>query len=866
MRVLIVFALLFLLTLEFSFTQSSLTFGSTQVIAPYQTPLCPSPIPADLSNQQISSSTSNITVPGHIVYPLKQHNAVFRTYLPSNLQLHLELVFKIRDLGQFQQCLKAINDPSSPYYEKFLNATTLEPFLPTPGQRASVIALLQRSGFTVSPGFSPLVLNLNADVKKIQAIFQLRLGLYRTANTTFFASNIDPQLPSNIAPEVSGILGLDNYTKPKPTESPCSGGSHPYCPQGVQVGYTFSTLIAAGDGGAGQTVAIVDEPGDPYPQQAITQYSTQYGLPAVTISTPAPDGTPTSYDPGWGSEAAMDMEAVHTTAPGAGIALIYIPPGNNNDLMDGVDYVATNHVANVVSNSWTYACGSGPCPDTQLPDGIVGSEDSRLAMDAAQGVTVVFASGDDGSNPGGSLGTEFPASDPNVLGVGATNLALTGCGTSTCTGYGSESGASISGGGYSGYFSEPSWQSSSIGRVKNGRGVPDVSMFGFSPNFWVYSTRSDRCGTGGTTLNSWFGCAGTSLSTPLWAGYLADIIQARGGTQLGNINPKLYQIASSTSYSSLFHDITSGSNGAYSASGGWDPVTGWGSPQANSLALAFSSTLTTNVASGSGSVSPNCPSGCAEVFGDAISVSATPSGGWVFSSWTITGASCSKGVTSAPCSFTMPDNSVTVGASFVETTSISLSVSPSSTTVGSLVQLTGSITPNPGTVQVSIGLSSDGGSTWSPLLFVNAGPTGAYSTEWTPAYSGSYQLQASWAGNSGFQGSISPTRGLIVSNTRPPTSTLLLTAPTSAAHGQTVQLTVTEFNPTTSPMSSQITIEILGPSNYVFYDSIQVIVVPSSYDTILYDWAVPTQTGTYTILVNVPNTVGDYGFSTITVN
>jgi len=67
-------------------------------------------------------------------------------------------------------------------------------------------------------------------------------------------------------------------------------------------------------------------------------------------------------------------------------------------------------------------------------------------------------------------------------------------------------------------------------------------------------------------------------------------------------------------------------------------------------------------------------------------------------------------------------------------------------------------------------------------------------------------------------------------------------------------------------MSSQITIEILGPSNYVFYDSIQVIVVPSSYDTILYDWAVPTQTGTYTILVNVPNTVGDYGFSTITVN
>jgi subtilase family serine protease len=149
----------------------------------------------------------------------------------------------------------------------------------------------------------------------------------------------------------------------------------------------------------------------------------------------------------------MDIEAVHSVAPGAGIALVYIPSAF--DLMDGIDYVASHHLANVISNSWTYDCSGTVCPDTQLGMAFVNSEDVRLATDVAQGVTIVFASGDSGSNPG-SLGTEFPSSDPNVLAAGATNLALAGCGVTTCTGYGSESGAIISGGGYSGFFSEPS--------------------------------------------------------------------------------------------------------------------------------------------------------------------------------------------------------------------------------------------------------------------------------------------------------------------------------------------------------------------------------------------------------------------------
>jgi hypothetical protein len=320
----------------------------------------------------------------------------------------------------------------------------------------------------------------------------------------------------------------------------------------------------------------------------------------------------------------MDIEAAHAVALGAGILLFY--GTGTSDLVDAIDYVAQNHLASIVSNSWTYGCPgtpTGSCSDTQLSSLFVSSIDLRLAFDAAQGLTILFASGDEGARPDGStLGTEFPASDPNVLAIGATNLVLAGCGTSTCTGYASETGASISGGGYSGYFSEPSWQTTNIG-TKSGRAVPDVSILGYSPNFWVYSTASDKCGTGGNSPG-WFRCAGTSLSTPLWAGFLAIALQIKGTGSFGNIGPWLYQTANSPSYSTIFHDITSGLNNGYSAALGWDPVTGWGTPIASSLAYVLAGTITITVTSN--------PTGSGYVTVDSTSTTTPQTFSWIIGS------------------------------------------------------------------------------------------------------------------------------------------------------------------------------------------------------------------------------------------
>src|SRR5689334_10071487 len=89
-----------------------------------------------------------------------------------------------------------------------------------------------------------------------------------------------------------------------------------------------------------------------------------------------------------------------------------------------------------------------------------------------------------------------------------------------------------------------------------------------------------------TTENAPAGGAERALRRRSWAGYLALVNQqsvSHGHATVGFLNPTIYSIGLGSSYGADFHDITSGSNGAYSAPRGYDLVTGWGSP--NGVAL-----------------------------------------------------------------------------------------------------------------------------------------------------------------------------------------------------------------------------------------------------------------------------------------
>lgn len=92
-------------------------------------------------------------------------------------------------------------------------------------------------------------------------------------------------------------------------------------------------------------------------------------------------------------------------------------------------------------------------------------------------------------------------------------------------------------------------------------------------------------GNGQSTV---FGGEGTSASAPLWAGVVALADQC-AEHDLGFVDPALYAIGESPAYPFAFHDVTTGDNTViissvtipgYSAGPGWDPVTGWGSPDA----------------------------------------------------------------------------------------------------------------------------------------------------------------------------------------------------------------------------------------------------------------------------------------------
>lgn len=83
-------------------------------------------------------------------------------------------------------------------------------------------------------------------------------------------------------------------------------------------------------------------------------------------------------------------------------------------------------------------------------------------------------------------------------------------------------------------------------------------------------------------FGGWSTAGGTSFVAPELAGLFA--IQASlASAPLGQANSAIYIDANSNNYSSDFHDITSGNNGAFSAGVGWDHPTGWGSVNAINL-------------------------------------------------------------------------------------------------------------------------------------------------------------------------------------------------------------------------------------------------------------------------------------------
>jgi len=184
-----------------------------------------------------------------------------------------------------------------------------------------------------------------------------------------------------------------------------------------------------------------------------------------------------------------------------------------------------------------------------------------------------------GSGAATDKGVDLPASDPLTLAVGGTTLQA-----SHATGaYLGETvwntSPSASGGGFSRLFSRPAYQDGVV--TEAARGAPDVSADA-DPDTGMALAFSD--GGNGYLYPA---AGGTSAAAPLWAAVIA-LADQDAGRSLGFVNPAIYNIGRGTSYHQAFHDVTSGNNTVatstgYQAAPGWDPATGWGSPNAQVL-------------------------------------------------------------------------------------------------------------------------------------------------------------------------------------------------------------------------------------------------------------------------------------------
>lgn len=332
-----------------------------------------------------------------------------------------------------------------------------------------------------------------------------------------------------------------------------SSGPVGYTPNQIRKAYGVNNVS---DTGAGETIAIVDAYGSPTMQNDLKAFSAKFGLPAGNLTIAYPDGKPTTTDSGWALETSMDVEWAHAIAPGAKILLVVAKSPSDNYLMNAINY-ATSNGAEVVSNSW----GGSESYDENNYDSYFNHS----------GVTYLASSGDDGS------GVEWPASSSYVVSAGGTTLNLDSTGT-----YESETGWSGSGGGLSSYVSTPNYQKSVSNIVGNYRGNPDISWVA-DPNTGatVYDTTPDQGKSG------WFQVGGTSLSSPSLAGVVALIDQSLGQSlDSYDFLTNLYA-ATSSGYNTDYHDITSGSNGDYSAQPGYDLVTGIGTPKVDKLLNYF---------------------------------------------------------------------------------------------------------------------------------------------------------------------------------------------------------------------------------------------------------------------------------------
>jgi Bacterial Ig-like domain (group 3) len=317
-------------------------------------------------------------------------------------------------------------------------------------------------------------------------------GFIATPGTNQVTVTVDPD---RSVPETSYADNAMSFTF---VAGPPVVGSLSYTVAQVRAAYDLGTIPGFGSAmadGSGQTIALDEAGNDPSVitdldgfdnAMRLTTGSTQtiyqqygpassivnvYNLSGVNITALIADsgneGVPAEDPTGhWEAEESLDVEWAHAMAPGAKIDIIEVNDDTSwtTNLLAGDKLAAGLPGVSVVSNSWGLYEWSG---ETAY------DSSTFVTPSGHTGVTFLTASNDNGANvytsppsdPAPSTGNDgyYPATSPNVVSVGGTQLTL------NSNTYGGESGwsfpapSSTVDNGSSSYTQSGSWSSQSGG-------------------------------------------------------------------------------------------------------------------------------------------------------------------------------------------------------------------------------------------------------------------------------------------------------------------------------------------------------------------------------------------------------------------
>jgi kumamolisin len=433
---------------------------------------------------------------------------------------------------------------------------------------------------------------------QMEDAFRPGLGIYDGGEDGQFRGREGKlQIPKELQGLITGVFGFDQRRvarhsgAPQPTPTAVEGLG----PSQLEQRYNFPTQSAQG-----QNVGIAEFGGTYYPND-LSKFCEQHGLqmPQLTVvnagqqppspseveALPEAQRKETEDDSG---EVMMDIEIVAGMCQGAEIFVFFSTFDQKGwiDLLNKVISGVPAHTP-VLSVSWGLAEDSPDWSKAALQE-----VNQRLEAAAHVGITVLAASGDDGSGDqveDSKAHVNFPATSPFVLSVGGTMLEGEGEGASEVVWWntpGTRSGGGGStGGGVSVIFKRPAWQTVKVASVNHnaidGRIVPDIAALA-GPPMYDLQILGQRGASGGT-----------SAATPLWASLIARLLAAgkpsQGPTFLA---PLLYANAASGQPVGQLGctDITEGNNiskphpdKGYAAGPGYDAVSGWGVPNGKQL-------------------------------------------------------------------------------------------------------------------------------------------------------------------------------------------------------------------------------------------------------------------------------------------